>query len=179
MAEVGRGFYDAVNLVKDAVARVARARKIDIPVPTRAQDALRTRRWTNEDQRRVNKQNQDLLDGLRRRQQIARAERMAARASKNAVAPAPPESELQAALENANDVVARAVQERRTSKVMRPGIEALNQELAFYLDWLTQQEAATTFVPTKLAANPPRRGGRRKTPRRKLRNSTFRRHRKH
>ena len=179
LLQAGRGFYNAVSLVKDAVARVARARNRQPPTHIPVQKATATR-WTNADQLRANKQNQDALVVRRRQQQQARLERMAQRArSKTAVAPAPPGPELQAALENANDAAAQAVQVRRTS-VVDDKIEALNDELAFYLDWLTQQEAETGFVPTKLGVQPPR-GGRRKSPRRgrRVRNSTFRRHRKH
>jgi hypothetical protein len=182
MAQAGRGFRSAVDDVKSAVARVARARQIDIPAPVSVPKAAPTR-WTNADQRRVNKQNQDTLDALRKQQQIARAERRARRARASAVSPAPPETEIQAALENANDVAARAVQARRTSGV-DPRIETLNEELAFYLAWLTKQEEETSFVPARLAAQPPRAG--RRTHRRRrvrqghqARNSTFRRHRKH
>jgi len=177
----GRGFGGAVDRVKKAVELVAHARNIPKPVPPDPVRKTAQTRSTNADQLAEIKKNQDALDKLRRDQQTERAKRMVERAKRNAVTPLP-DVQIQAALDNANDVAAQAVQERRTSGI-DPRIEGLNEELAFYLAWLTQQEAETGFVPTKQMANPPRRGGsRRKTPRRhnkKTRKSTFRRNRKH
>ena len=182
LSQAGRGFGDTVGLVRDAVKRVARARKIAMPKLPTKQPVTRSS-WTNKEINAINRANQTALDNRRIQQKAARDERLARRASRAAVLPAP-EPELQAALENANVVAAQAVQARRTSGV-DARIEALNDELVFYLDWLTQQEAETGFVPTPRPSTPPKggRGGRRTTYRRhkkrKMRTSTFRRNRKH
>jgi hypothetical protein len=178
----GRGFGDAVSLVKDAVAAVARIRKIAAPVPRPVQTSG-LKRQTNSGQMAANKRDNYTLLALRIKQNAARSERAARFANMNAARVAShPAPDLQAALDSANEVAAQAVQSRRTSGI-GSRIEELNEELAFYLAWLTQQEAETGFVPTKQMANPPRRGGsRRKTSRRrhkKARTSTFRRNRKH
>ena len=181
LSQAGRGFVDTVGLVRDAVKRVARARKIAMPNPPKR--PVTRSSWTNKEINAINRANQTALDNRRIQQKAARDERLARRASRAAVLPAP-EPELQAALENANVVAAQAVQARRTSGV-DARIEALNDELVFYLDWLTQQEAETGFVPTPRPSTPPKggRGGRRTTYRRhkkrKMRTSTFRRNRKH
>ena len=181
LSQAGRGFVDTVGLVRDAVKRVARARKIAMPNPPKR--PVTRSSWTNKEINAINRANQTALDNRRKQQKAARDERLARRASRAAVLPAP-EPELQAALENANVVAAQAVQARRTSGV-DARIEALNDELVFYLDWLTQQEAETGFVPTPRPSTPPKggRGGRRTTYRRhkkrKMRISTFRRNRKH